>query len=92
SNLDKRGIGDIDMMTVEEYMQASKGQRLWYRFYRNPFVMFGLGPLYMVLVLNRFNRKDAKKKERLNTILTNIVIVGICAALIFFMGWQAFLL
>jgi len=62
SNLDKRGIGDIDMMTVEEYMQASKGQRLWYRFYRNPFVMFGLGPLYMVLVLNRFNRKDAKKE------------------------------
>ncbi|KGR88153.1 fatty acid desaturase [Lysinibacillus boronitolerans] len=92
SNLDKRGIGDIDMMTVEEYMQASKGQRLWYRFYRNPFVMFGLGPLYMVLVLNRFNRKDAKKKERLNTVFTNIVIVGICAALIFFMGWQAFLL
>ena len=61
SNLDKRGIGDIDMMTVEEYLQSSKGQRLWYRFYRNPLVMFGLGPLYMVLVLNRFNRKDAKQ-------------------------------
>lgn len=31
------------MMTVEEYLEASKGQRLWYRFYRNPLVMFGLG-------------------------------------------------
>ncbi|MFJ7732786.1 fatty acid desaturase [Lysinibacillus sp. NPDC097231] len=92
SNLDKRGIGDIDMMTVEEYLQASKGQRLWYRFYRNPFVMFGLGPLFMVLILNRFNRKDAKQKERFNTHLTNLIIGGICVALIYFMGWQAFLL
>ncbi|EON74570.1 fatty acid desaturase [Lysinibacillus sphaericus] len=92
SNLDKRGIGDIDMMTVEEYIEASKGQRLWYRFYRNPLVMFGLGPLYMVLVLNRFNRKDAKSKERANTHITNVIIVGICAALIYFLGWQAFLL
>jgi len=92
SNLDKRGIGDIDMMTVEEFLQASKGQRLWYRFYRNPFVMFGLGPLFMVLILNRFNRKDAKQKERFNTYLTNVVIAGICITLIYFMGWQAFLL
>lgn len=92
SNLDKRGIGDIDMMTVEEFLQASKGQRLWYRFYRNPFVMFGLGPLFMVFILNRRNRSDAKQKERINTYLTNVVIAGICAALIFFMGWQAFLL
>ena len=92
SNLDKRGIGDIDMMTVEEFLQASKGQRLWYRFYRNPFVMFGLGPLFMVLILNRRNRNDAKQKERFNTYLTNIVITGICVALIYFMGWQAFVL
>lgn len=92
SNLDKRGIGDIDMMTVEEYLEASKGQRLWYRFYRNPFVMFGLGPLFMVLILNRFNRKDAKTKERVNTQVTNVVLVAICATLIYFLGWQAFLL
>ncbi len=63
SNLDKRGIGDIDMITVEEYIEKSKLGRLGYRIYRNPFVMFGLGPFYMVLILNRFNRKDAKKKN-----------------------------
>ena len=37
-------------------------------------VMFGLGPLYMILVLNRFNRSDARKKERINTFLINITI------------------
>lgn len=92
SNLDKRGIGDIDMMTVEEYLEASKGQRLWYRFYRNPFVMFGLGPLLMVFVLNRGNRKDAKKKERVNTYVTNVILAVVCATLLYFLGWQAFLL
>lgn len=91
SNLEKRGIGDIDMMTVEEYLKASKGQRLWYRFYRNPFVMFGLGPLFMVFILNRFNRKDAKKKEKLNTHLTTGIIVALCSVLIFFFGWTTFL-
>lgn len=91
SNLDKRGIGDIDMMTVEEYLEASKLQRLWYRFYRNPFVMFGLGPLYLVLIANRINRKDAKNKEKLNTFLTNGLLLIISASLIFFFGWASFL-
>lgn len=92
SNLDKRGIGDIDMLTVDEYLEKSKLGRLGYRLYRNPIVMFGLGPLYMVLILNRFNRKDAKKKERLNTYYTNIVLLAICTILIFAFGWQTFLL
>lgn len=92
SNLDKRGIGDIDMLTLEEYEQTSKLGRLGYRLYRNPIVMFGLGPLYMVLVLNRFNRKDAKRKERRNTYLTNFTVILICAVAISFVGWQSFLL
>lgn len=92
SNLDKRGIGDIDMLTVDEYLEKSKLARLGYRLYRNPIVMFGLGPLLMVLVLNRINRSDARKKERMNTYLTNIVLVVICTTLIVIGGWQEFLL
>lgn len=92
SNLDKRGIGDIDMLTVDEYLQKSKLGRFGYRLYRNPIVMFGLGPLYLVLVANRFNRKDAKKKERLNTIYTNVTMLVVCAVLIWTFGWFAFAL
>src|SRR5690606_16770552 len=54
--------------------------------------MFGLGPLYMVLVLNRFNRSDAKKKERMNTYLTNVVVLALTVVMIAAFGWQAFLL
>lgn len=92
SNLDKRGVGDIWVMTVEEYSQASKWQQLAYRFYRNPFVMFGLGPLYLILISNRFNRKDAKKKERHNTYLINFMLIVFSGLIIFFLGWKAFLL
>lgn len=92
SNLDKRGVGDIWVMTIEEYVSASKGLRLWYRFYRNPLIMFGLGPLYLVLVSNRINRKDGRKKERINTYLTNLIIVIVYGLMIWLVGWQAFLL
>ncbi|MGG1401210.1 fatty acid desaturase [Bacillus salipaludis] len=91
-NLDKRGTGDIWTLTVEEYLAAPLRLRLAYRFYRNPFVMFGLGPIYVFLLKNRFNRKGAKKKERMNTYLTNVLIVALIGLLIWAIGWQSFLL
>lgn len=92
SNLDKRGIGDIDMLTVDEYMEKSKLGRFGYRLYRNPLVMFGLGPIYMALILNRFNRSDAKKKERINTHLTTLAMVAVLGSLVLLTSWQAVLL
>ncbi|GGM38906.1 fatty acid desaturase [Paraliobacillus quinghaiensis] len=91
-NLDKRGIGDVWVMTVEEYVHASLWKRIAYRLYRNPLVMFGFGPLYLFLVSNRFNRKGAKRKERWNTYIINLSIILIYAGLISIIGWQAFLL
>ena len=44
-NLDKRGTGDIWTLTVEEYLSASKSKRLVYQLYRNPFIMFIIGPI-----------------------------------------------
>ena len=92
SNLDKRGTGDVWIMSVEEYKKASKLERLQYRLYRNPFIMFVLGPLYLFLITNRMNRKDARRKERRNTYLTNVSIIGITALLIWAIGWSSFLI
>ena len=91
-NLDKRGTGDIWTLTVDEYKAAPLQLRLAYRFYRNPLVMFGLGPIYQFGLNNRFNRKGAKKKERMNTYLTNVLIVALGGLLCLAVGWQAFLL
>ena len=54
--------------------------------------MFGLGPIYVFLLKNRFNRKGARQKERMNTYLTNIIIVAVVAILCWAIGWQSFLL
>lgn len=92
SNLDKRGTGDMWLMTVEEYEAAAWLRRLAYRAYRHPLVMFGLGPVAVFMVEYRFNRKGAGRKERLNTYLTNIGIVALYSVLCWAVGWQAFLL
>lgn len=92
SNLDKRGTGDIWLMTVNEYINASISTKIAYRLYRNPIVMFGLGPIYAFLIKNRFNRKGARLKERLNTYLTNVCIVIIIMLLCMWLGWIPFLI
>ncbi|MDF2652453.1 MAG: fatty acid desaturase family protein [Paenibacillus sp.] len=92
SNLDKRGTGDVWILTVEEYVAASVWRRMVYRLYRNPLIMFGIGPVYMLLIQNRMNRRNARRKERFNTYLTNIAIAVLAAWLCWGIGWQAFLL
>lgn len=91
-NLDKRGIGDIWMMTVTEYNESPWYTKLYYRVYRNPIILFGIGPIAVFLLQYRFNRRGAKRKERLNTYLTNLLIVTVYALLILAIGWKAFLL
>ncbi len=91
-NLDKRGVGDIWMMTVEEYATASFKDRLLYRVYRNPIILFGVGPIYAFLITNRFNRKGARKKERMNTYMINVVIVALVCFFCYTLGWKSFLM
>lgn len=92
SNLDKRGTGDIWMLTVDEYLEASTFTKIKYRLYRNPFVMFVLGPIYTFLIMNRFNRKGARKKERVNTYIVNASIVGLIVFFGLTLGWTEFLI
>ena len=73
-NLDKRGFGDVWTMTVAEYAKASRRERLKYRLYRNPFVMFFLGPLLIIMVTHRIPKSYVDKKERNSVYLTNISI------------------
>lgn len=91
-NLDKHGLGDIWTVTVEEYLAFPPLKRLGYRLYRNPIIMFGIGPAFIFLIQYRFNRRDAGMKERLNTYIINVGIVASIAALCWAIGWQAFLL
>jgi len=92
ANLDKRGEGDVWMMTVEEYITAPRNEKLKYRFYRHPVIMFLLGPLFITLVTHRVIRRKASKKEKVSVYGTNLGILLVAATLCFMMGWKAYLI
>ena len=93
-NLARRGMGDIDTLTVREYLALPWWGRLRYRLYRHPLVMFGLGPIYMFMFQHRLPVSLMRDGWRpwLSTMLTNLAIALIAAVLIFFIGIKAFLL
>lgn len=91
-NLDKRGIGDVWTMTVEEYLNSGKWKRTVYKAFRNPFVMFSIGPLFMIFVQNRFPKKFMTKKEKSNMHFTNLALVLIATAMSLLIGLKAYLI
>jgi acyl-lipid omega-6 desaturase (Delta-12 desaturase) len=93
-NLDRRGIGDIDTLTVREYHALSPWGRLRYRLYRHPFIMFGLGPFYLFFMQYRlpFGLMRAGWQPWVSTMATNAAIASLAAAAISLVGLTTFLL
>jgi omega-6 fatty acid desaturase (delta-12 desaturase) len=90
-NLDKRGFGDVWMMTVKEYMEAPWKVRLQYRLYRNPGVMFLLGPLFIVLITHRVVRRKATTRERRSVYITNAAVLLMSIGVSLIVGWKIYL-
>lgn len=92
-NLDRRGIGDIDTLTVREYRALAPFGRLRYRLYRHPAVMFGLGPAYLFILRHRlpFGAMRDGIMPWASTQLTNAGIVALSLLLIYLMGFGSFL-
>ena len=91
-NLDKRGHGDVWMMTVEEYAAASTGTRLQYRLYRNPAVMFLLGPLFLLLISYRIPKRRSSRSEKLSVHATNAGIILLAFLISLVIGFKTYLL
>lgn len=91
-NLDKRGVGDVWTMTTEEYDKSSRMTRLKYRIYRNPFVMFGIGSLYVFLIQNRLTQNWMTEKEKTNIYMTNLILAFIFVMMGSFIGFVDFLI
>ena len=91
-DLDRRGTGDVWTMTVQEYTSASRGRRLGYRLFRNPLILFILGPLYLFVIRERFPSSGASKRSRNSVWWMNLAIVSLAATLISIYGWLPYLL
>jgi omega-6 fatty acid desaturase (delta-12 desaturase) len=93
-NLDRRGIGDIDMLTVREYLALPLWRRLLYRLYRHPLVMFGIGPAYNFVLRQRLPLGLMRSgwQPWASTMATNIGIAVLVGLLIWLVGVGPFLM
>jgi omega-6 fatty acid desaturase (delta-12 desaturase) len=93
-NLDRRGIGDIDTLTVREFMALSTGRRLLYRLYRHPIVMFGIGPAYLFILRHRLPMGLMRSgwQPWISAMATNAAIVVLIAPMMWLVGVGPFLL
>jgi omega-6 fatty acid desaturase (delta-12 desaturase) len=91
-DLDRRGQGDVPTWTVDEYYTRPWQHRLGYRLFRNPLVMFGLGPLYSLMIAPRFSSRAKRRRLRNSIILTNLALAAAITTLCLLFGIPAFLL
>ncbi|MEQ1852290.1 MAG: fatty acid desaturase [Chthoniobacteraceae bacterium] len=90
-DLDRRGTGDVWTMTVQEYLESSRWKKFAYRLSRNPVILFGIAPLFLFLIRQRFSSPKANLRERLSVWWMNLalLVVAVCLSMAF--GWKTYL-
>jgi omega-6 fatty acid desaturase (delta-12 desaturase) len=93
-NLDGRGQGDVDTLTVSEYLKKSRWGRLRYRLYRNPLIMFLPGASFLFIIRHRFTigLPRAWRRERRSVHATNLGILTVLALAWWKIGLGTFLM
>jgi omega-6 fatty acid desaturase (delta-12 desaturase) len=91
-NLDKRGTGDVKTLTVEEYSKLTGWQKFSYRFYRNPIFLFGIAPILLFTIVQRFTKKNMPVRDKIRVHLSNLALIGVIVLMMFFIGWKTFLM
>lgn len=91
-DLDRRGHGDIDTITVKEYLALPAADRRKYRFKRNPLVMLGLGPLYLMISQRRLMKNASLNElQHFSVYSTNAAIAAIVIGFSWWIGFVPFM-
>lgn len=90
--LDKRGVGDVWTMTVEEYLKASRSKKFAYRLARNPFILFLIAPLFLFVIRQRFPSAEANPRDRRSVWIMNVAIICLALGLITIFGFLPWLI
>jgi acyl-lipid omega-6 desaturase (Delta-12 desaturase) len=90
-DLDRRGVGDLPTLTVEEYQARSWRGRLGYRLFRSPLVMFGIGPVFAMIVGPRIVARNARPRMRRSVLGTDVALAIVVGGLCWAIGWDRFL-
>jgi len=93
-HLDRRGVGDIDTLTVREFRALAFWGRARYRLYRHPLIMFGLGAAYQFFLRHRLpiDLHRGGWQAWVSAMATNLSIAIVVITLVWFVGIGPFLL
>jgi acyl-lipid omega-6 desaturase (Delta-12 desaturase) len=93
-DLDLRGFGDVETLTVREYLGRSRWGRLAYRIYRNPLSLLLAGPIVHFVLKHRYPRAVPREwKQAWRSIWwTNVCLVAVLAVAALTIGLGPFLL
>jgi omega-6 fatty acid desaturase (delta-12 desaturase) len=91
-DLDRRGVGDLPTLTVEEYYARPWRGRLGYRVFRSPLVMFGFGPVFAMIIGPRIVARNARPRMRKSVLWTDASLVATVGALCWLLGIGDFLI
>jgi acyl-lipid omega-6 desaturase (Delta-12 desaturase) len=91
-DLDRRGIGDIWTLTVEEYLNSTRWRRAAYRVARNPVVLFLIAPIFVFMVQHRFASRNSPPRERQSVRYTNLCLGAAVLLMSVLIGLKSFLI
>jgi omega-6 fatty acid desaturase (delta-12 desaturase) len=91
-DLERRGVGDVQTLTVAEYRARSRRGQIEYRLLRSPVVMFVLGPVIAMVVGPRLVARDARPRMRNSVLGTDVALAVLVVALCWAIGWRQFLI
>lgn len=91
-NLDRRGRGDVWMMTLAEYQAASPWLRRGYRLYRSPVLMFLADMILGFVVLFRLPQTGKTPAAQGGIVATNMALIGLWGLLSLWIGWSTVLI
>src|SRR2546426_1097246 len=93
-NLEHRGFGDIDTLTVDEYLARSRWERFKYRVYRHPVVLFGVGAVLHFFVRHRIPTIVPREwtRERRSIFWTDVGLAAAIALMGTLVGFREFAL
>ena len=86
-DLDRRGVGDVYTMTVQEYLDSPRWKKFGYRVMRNPFAMLLIGPLIVFVIGERI--PPAKGRREIASVWwTNLALAVIVTVMGLTFGWR----
>jgi len=91
-DLDRRGVGDVTTLTVAEYRAMGRWGRFGYRLFRNPFVMFGLGWMLVLVLKPRLVPRGSSRRVRNSILSTDLTLAVLVVIACLVLGWRTFLL